>query len=75
MQDRAAEGEELDMFLTPQEVSDLLRVSIYTIRRWINQGRLPAYKLGRVWRIRGTDFNDWLLRQSTTSTTPGASPT
>ena len=76
MQGRSADSEELVTFLTPQEVSEMLRVSIYTVRRWINQGRLPAYKLGRVWRIRGTDFNDWLLHQSTTGAgTPGASPT
>jgi excisionase family DNA binding protein len=47
-------------FLTPQEVSDLLRVSVYTVRRWIKQGRLPAYKVGRVWRIRESDLDTWL---------------
>ena len=39
-------------FLTPQEVSDLLRVSVQTVRRWIKEGELPAYKVGRGWRIR-----------------------
>lgn len=47
-------------FLTPQEVSDLLRVSVYTVRRWIKEGELPAYKVGRGWRIREADLNAWL---------------
>jgi excisionase family DNA binding protein len=47
-------------FLTPQEVSDLLRVSVYTVRRWIKEGHLPAYKIGRGWRIRETDIDEWL---------------
>jgi len=59
--------EELDTFLTPQEVSEMLRVSIYTVRRWINEGRLPAYKFGRVWRIRSADFEVWLSHQANPS--------
>jgi excisionase family DNA binding protein len=47
-------------FLTPQEVSDLLRVSVYTVRRWIKEGHLPAYKVGRGWRISEADIGDWL---------------
>jgi len=50
-------------FLTPQEVSDLLRVSVYTIRRWIKEGTLPAFKVGRSWRIRESDLNLWLAHQ------------
>jgi len=47
-------------FLTPQEVSDLLRVSVHTVRRWIKEGHLPAYKLGRAWRIQEEELNAWL---------------
>jgi putative molybdopterin biosynthesis protein len=47
-------------FLTPQEVSDILRVSVYTVRRWIKEGDLPAYKVGRGWRISESDIDDWL---------------
>jgi putative molybdopterin biosynthesis protein len=50
-------------FLTPQEVSDLLRVSVYTVRRWIKEGTLPAYKVGRGWRIKDTDLDGWLDEQ------------
>jgi excisionase family DNA binding protein len=47
-------------FLTPQEVSELLRVSVYTVRRWIKEGHLPAYKVGRGWRIGEADIDRWL---------------
>jgi excisionase family DNA binding protein len=50
-------------FLTPQEVSSLLRVSVYTVRRWIKEGTLPAYKVGRGWRIKDTDLDGWLDQQ------------
>ncbi|MBN1659165.1 MAG: helix-turn-helix domain-containing protein [Anaerolineae bacterium] len=51
---------EVQSFLTPQEVSVLLRVSVYTVRRWIKEGTLPAYKVGRGWRIHESDINAWL---------------
>ena len=52
-------------FLTPQEVSDLLRVSVYTVRRWIKEGDLPAYKVGRGWRISESDIDSWLRKNQT----------
>jgi excisionase family DNA binding protein len=60
--------EEQQSFLTPQEVSDLLRVSIHTVRRWIKEGKLPAYKVGRAWRISKVDLDNWLNRQRTPAT-------
>jgi excisionase family DNA binding protein len=56
-------------FLTPREVSDLLRVSVYTVRRWIKEGDLPAYKVGRGWRISESDIGDWLLRNQSSAVT------
>lgn len=56
-------------FLTPREVSDLLRVSTQTVRRWIKEGKLPAYKVGRAWRIEETDLNRWLNGQRTAAET------
>jgi excisionase family DNA binding protein len=52
-------------FLTPKEVSDFLRVSTQTVLRWIKEGKLPAYKVGRVWRISKVDLDKWLNQQRT----------
>lgn len=55
-------------FLTPQEVSDLLQVSVQTVRRWIKEEDLPAYKVGpRVWRISKVDLDAWLEQQRSTT--------
>jgi excisionase family DNA binding protein len=60
---------EEEAFLTPQEVSDLLQVSVQTVRRWIKDEDLPAYKVGpRVWRIRKEDLSMWLEQQRSTNT-------
>jgi excisionase family DNA binding protein len=54
-------------FLTPHEVSDLLRVSVYTVRRWIKDGHLPAYKVGRGWRISEAAIDEWLQQHQSTT--------
>jgi excisionase family DNA binding protein len=58
-------------FLTPQEVSSLLRVSVYTVRRWIKDGDLPAYKVGRSWRIRESDIGEWLSQNQSAAMAGG----
>lgn len=42
--------------LTVQEAADLLRVHRNTIYAMIHDGRLPAFKVGRAWRIRFEDL-------------------
>ena len=46
--DKVAENE----LLTIQEVGDYLRVSRITVWRWCQQGIIPAFRIGRRWRIR-----------------------
>jgi len=38
--------------LTAEEAASYLRVSVETVWRWCKQGRLPAFQIGRAWRIR-----------------------
>lgn len=44
-------------FLTIQEAAEKLKVSERTIRRWIKQGNLPAFKIGKTVRILEKDIN------------------
>ncbi len=46
--------------MTTQEVAEYLRTSVETIKRMARRGALPAAKLGRNWRFRKTDIDDWL---------------
>ena len=45
-----------DSFLTLNEVADLLRVSKLTVWRYVDAGKLPAYKFGRDLRIKKTEL-------------------
>lgn len=45
------------VLLTVEEAAAYLRVSKATVWRWCSLGMLPAFKLGREWRIRKTELD------------------
>ena len=45
-----------DSFLTVAEVAGLLKLNQQTVRNWIDQGSLPAVRVGRRVRIRRSDL-------------------
>ena len=45
-----------DAFLTVAEVAGILKLNQQTVRNWIDQGSLPALRVGRRVRIRRSDF-------------------
>lgn len=50
----------LDRLLTIEDVADRCQVATKTVRRWIDDGELAAYKLGRQWRISDKDLKHFL---------------
>lgn len=64
----ASAGEE--EFLTTDEVARRLRVHPTTILRRLgamegnDPGRIPAVRVGRVWRIPKREFEEWLARSA-----------
>jgi excisionase family DNA binding protein len=45
-----------DELLTVREVATYLRVKRVTVWRWCKQGTIPAFQVGRSWRIRKSDL-------------------
>ncbi|OFW55647.1 MAG: excisionase [Candidatus Solincola sediminis] len=46
--------------LTVSEVADILRVSNMTVYRLIKAGQIPAIRVGKNYRIKEIDVNDYL---------------
>jgi helix-turn-helix protein len=66
-----------DEFLTTDEVARRLRVHPTTILRRLGAvddsdlTRIPAVRVGRVWRIPRKEFEEWLARSSQTGRLAG----
>ena len=63
----SAGGEE---FLTVADVARILRLNQQTVRNWIDQGSLPALRVGRRVRVRRFDFDALLERGRTVAPPP-----
>jgi excisionase family DNA binding protein len=55
-----------ETFLTVAEVASILKLNQQTVRNWIDQGSLPALRVGRRVRIKRSDF-ERVLAQSYTA--------
>jgi excisionase family DNA binding protein len=54
-----------DVFLTTEEVLEYLQVNLRTVYRLIKAGKIPAVRVGRQWRFRKGDIDQWLAAQRT----------
>ena len=57
-----------DEYLTVHEIAEHLKLNQQTVRNWIDQGRLPAVRIGRRVRIRRTDIDRMLAEGATVAT-------
>jgi len=50
-------------FLTPQQISELFQIEVRTIHDLARKGKIPAIKVGRLWRFRQEDIWRWIQSQ------------
>lgn len=49
--------EQINEYLTPREVMELLAIGKNTFYKLVQSGQLPAFRLGRQWRVRRADLS------------------
>lgn len=59
-----------ESFLTVAEVAETLKLNQQTVRNWIDQGSLPAVRVGRRVRIKRSDFDRILEENYSGRTSP-----
>jgi excisionase family DNA binding protein len=63
-----------ESFLTVAEVADMLKLNQQTVRNWIDQGSLPALRVGRRVRIKRSDLDRVLEEGYSAGDTSAAQP-
>jgi len=51
-----------DKYYSIEEVAETLKVAYLTVYRWIQSGKLTAYKAGKQYRIEKTDLGKFIER-------------
>ena len=59
-----ARTDPISRLLTVAEVANVIRVSRMTVYRLIRRGQLKAIRVGRNYRVRSEDLNDYLEAQA-----------
>jgi PTS system nitrogen regulatory IIA component len=61
------------MDLKIKDVAELLKVSETTVRRWLTDGKIPAYRLNHQYRFSRMEIEDWVMSRKLTQ--PASSST
>lgn len=43
-----------------EEVATHLRVSKETVYRWLEKGKIPAHRVGKQWRFKVSEVDEWV---------------
>lgn len=49
-----------DRWVSVEEIAEYLGVSKDTVYGWINKKDLPAHKVGRLWKFKTGEVDDWV---------------
>jgi len=47
-------------YYSPSELAEILNLDVRTVRKLINEGDLPAVRVGGQWRISEKDFDNFI---------------
>jgi len=53
-----------DRWLSVDEIAAYLGVKRDTIYKWIDEKSLPAHRLGRLWKFKKEEVDEWVLKGS-----------
>jgi len=49
-----------DRWLSVEEIAEYLGVSKDTIYAWINKRNMPAHRIGRLWKFKASEIDEWV---------------
>ncbi|MBK8202632.1 MAG: helix-turn-helix domain-containing protein [Bdellovibrionales bacterium] len=47
-------------WLSVEEIATHLGVSKETVYRWLEKGRVPAHRVGKLWKFKTTEVDEWV---------------
>lgn len=50
----------MNNLLTPGDVAERLKISVYTVKNYLRKGTIKGIKVGDLWRIREEDLEEFI---------------
>lgn len=45
-----------------EQIAQHLGISKETIYRWLEKGKIPAHRIGKLWKFKPTEVDEWIVR-------------
>ena len=52
----------MDKWLTVEQIAEYLQMSMSSIYKKAQNGKIPAYKVGRQWRFKKAEIDQWVKK-------------
>jgi excisionase family DNA binding protein len=50
----------VEPWLSVEEIAAHLGVSKETVYRWLEKGRIPAHRVGKLWKFKTAEVDEWV---------------
>ena len=52
--------QQIEPWFSVEEIARHLGVSKETVYRWLEKGQIPSHRLGKLWKFKPTEVDDWI---------------
>lgn len=50
----------IEPWMSADEIAEHLGVTKHTIYGWVRENNLPGHKIGRLWKFKASEVDDWV---------------
>lgn len=50
----------IEPWFSVEDVAGHLRISKETVYRWLEKGKIPAHRVGKQWRFKPSEVDEWV---------------
>jgi excisionase family DNA binding protein len=54
--------ETAEQWVSVEQIAHHLNVKTFTIYKWLERKHMPAHKVGRLWRFKITEIDEWVRK-------------
>lgn len=54
------EKQNIENWMSMKSITEYLDVSRETVLQWINNRNMPAHKVGRLWKFKASEIDEWI---------------
>ncbi len=51
-----------ERWLSVEEIADHLGIAAITVYRWLEKQKIPAHRVGRLWKFKISEVDEWILK-------------